>query len=98
MSEYAEFRQWASDKARELLSHADAERAFLRDLYLLNQELMEVTEGLRDIGRASIFTIWGRLKRWARLFPEPLGEARLQMRRIRERHGEAGQIRVPPPE
>jgi hypothetical protein len=40
-------------------------------------------------------TFFKRARRWLHLLPDPLEEVRYQMRRIRARHGEIGQIKMP---
>jgi hypothetical protein len=95
MSEYARFRQWASDKALELSAHPRAERVFLRDVQLLNQDLLEVADAVKDLGGGNLLTFFKRARRWLHLLPDPLEEVRYQMRRIRARHGEIGQIKMP---
>lgn len=93
MNEYEQFLSWSSAKALELSAHPQAERAFLRDMRLLNADLIEVIEAVKEIGSGNLLTFWKRARRYVHLVPDPLYDVRYGMRSIRQRYGEVGVVR-----
>jgi hypothetical protein len=61
---------------------------FLQDLQALNTDLMDVCDALHELSHTSAWDLWGKLRQYARLVPDPLRRVRAHMRLIRQRYGE----------
>jgi hypothetical protein len=90
MTEYREFQRWATETAARLTAESGRPRLlpFLTQLQTLNDELLEVCDAVAEFGKGSAWELPFKLRRYARLLPDPMRRVRARLREIRERYRE----------
>jgi hypothetical protein len=90
VTEYKAFRVWAQRMANHLAAQTGQTEfvPFLQDLHALNTDLLDVCDALAELAHSSAWDLWGKLRQYARLVPDPLRDVRAHMRLIRQHYGD----------
>jgi hypothetical protein len=90
VTEYKAFRIWAQRMAQHLAAQPEQARLvpFLEELQGLNTDLLDVCDALHELSHTSAWDLWGKLRQYARLVPDPLRDVRGHIRLIRQHYGE----------